>query len=280
MNYCNPEGFRNVISEILARGDIDAFYGWFDGGDTKKGAFEKGVDVYDRVIHPLAEKLLPKGSCVALDLGYGAGTKIQSALKHFDVVYGVDVHEEFDFIFENLQVPKGKEVCLLRGDGTSIPVSSELVDFVYSWAMFCHLGTIDNIKKYLKEIHRVLKPGGVGVLFFTRLIRPKQPQYWKEVELDMKREEEHTDGYREGGPLSRVRTINIVVSMWKMIKLVEEAGFVARKKTASWSEGTPHKMYHGQYGLVIGKPLPIVKDTPKPKSRSKAKKRGLKKREK
>ena len=87
MNYCNPEGFRNEIKELLAKGDLSAFYSWFDGGETKTGAFEKGADVFNRVIYPYAKKYLKgrlrESDVSALDLGYGAGTKILPALNFF-----------------------------------------------------------------------------------------------------------------------------------------------------------------------------------------------------
>jgi len=294
MNYCNPEGFRNEIKKLLAKGDIDAFYRWFGGWATKAASFENGEDIFDRVIFPLAEKLLPEGADTALDLGYGVGTKIEPAFKHFKTVYGVDVHDEAKFVAGNLSVPKGKKLRLIMADGDNIPINKEAVDFVYSWAMFCHVGTIENVEKYLAEIYRVLRPGGVAVLFFTRLMRPKGPQTWKEVEIHMQKEREHIDGYREGGPLSKVRSVNLVLSMWKMSILASAAGFVIEDETASWTDGPTRKLYHGQYGIVLSKPKPKVvatapttstpppappKTAPKPKTSSK-KRGGLKRRKK
>ena len=271
MNYCNPEGFRNEIKELLARGDIDTFYHWFDGGGTKEGAFEKGKDVFARVISPYMYKyrqVKANEKLVALDLGYGAGTKIQAALGPFSTVYGVDVHEEFDFVFDNLNIPKDREVRLLAGDGTTIPVGSTMVDFLYSWSVFGRLGTIKNVEQYLKEIYRVLKPGGVAVLFFVRLLRSGKNQTWGEVEADMVKETTHPTGYREGGPKSKVKSINLVVSMYVMEQLAEAAKFKVLEKTASWSHTVAGRVYHGQYGIVLMKPKlkkavkkPVIKRT-------------------
>ena len=262
MNYCNPEGFRNEIKGLLAKGDIDAFYHWFDGGETRQGAFEKGADVFNRVIFPLAEKHLPEGYNTALHLGYGAGIKIESAFEYFDVVFGIDVHDEAKFVNDNIFIPKGKKLRLIKANGDNIPINQGVVDFVYSWVTLCHVGTVENVQKYLAEIYRVLKPGGVAVLFFTRLIRSKPKQMWTEVEVDMQKETEHIDGYREGGPLSKVRSINLVMSMWKMGLLATAAGFDIEDKTASWDDSPTRKVYHGQYGIVLSKPKP--KEEPKP----------------
>jgi hypothetical protein len=85
-------------------------------------------------------------------------------------------------------------------------------------------------------------------------MRAKAPQTWREVEIHMEQEKEHLDGYREGGPLSKVRSVNLVISMWKMEELVKLFGFVTRKQTASWDDTPEGRRYSGQYGLVIGKP--------------------------
>lgn len=284
MNYCNPEGFRNEIKALLEKGDIDAFYDWFGGWGTKENSFEHGRDIFNRIIFPLAGKLLPEGFTAALDLGYGVGTKIEPAFQHFDVVYGVDVHDEAKFVADNLSVPKGKKLRLVRADGDNIPVNKLCVDFVYSWATFCHVGTIENVRKYLSEIYRVLKPGGIAVIFFSRLMRPKGPQTWREVEAYMQREREHIDGYREGGPLSKVRSVNLVMSMWKMDELSTEAGFTVVERTASWDDGPVRKVYHGQYGIVLRKPSPVTTTAPatttapKPIVKKAAKKKDTKKR--
>jgi SAM-dependent methyltransferase len=259
MNYCNPEGFRNEIKALLKKGDIDAFYHWFDGGETKAGAFEKGADVFHRVIYPYAKKYLKgrlrEGDVTALDLGYGAGTKILTALNFFQKVYGVDVHDEWEFILQSIAVPEGKEVILLTGDGHTIPVGPSEIDFLYSWITFCHVGTIENVESYLGEIYRVLQPGGIAVLFFTRLMRSGKSQTWKEVEADIEMEKA-TEGFREGGPESKVRSINLVMAMWKMDELASRFGFNILDKTASWDDTPSGRVFHGQYGIVIHKPIP------------------------
>ena len=277
MNYCNPEGFRNEIKELLDKGDIDALYHWFDGGVTKEGAFDKGSDVFKRVIRPYADKYLKGRRNVALDLGYGLGTKIQEALHSFPKVYGIDVHDEFDFALENLEVEEGQEVMLLKGDGETLPVSDNEVDFVYSWIVFCHLGTVVNVNKYLWEIMRVLKEGGVAVIFFTRLIRSGNSQSWKEVQLDMEKERSHPMGYREGGPESKVRTISLVMGMQIMKDLAESVGFKFLEETASWDDTKAGRVFHGQYGIVLRKPVAEKPKAITPKKDTKKKDKKTKK---
>ena len=120
MNYCNPEGFRNEIKALVEKGDMDALYHWFDGGETMEGAFEKGADVFNRVIKPYANKYLKGKRHVALDLGYGLGTKIKAAIDAFPKVYGIDVHDEWGLALHGMNLEEDQEVMLLTGDGETL----------------------------------------------------------------------------------------------------------------------------------------------------------------
>ena len=117
---------------------------------------------------------------------------------------------------------------------------------------------MDMVRGYLAEINRVLKPGGVAVVFFSRLMRSQRPQTWDQVSADIEREKENKLGYREGGPKSKVKSISIVISMWKMEEMVKSFGLNVMEKTASWDKEGDNKVFHGQYGIVFQKP-PEVK---------------------
>lgn len=265
-NYCNPEGFKNEIRSLWEKGNIDAFYDWFDGGLTREGAFEKGEDVFNRVIFPFANKYIGKQlkkGATALDLGYGAGTKVQAATNFFKKVIGVDVHDLEEDMIKGIEPKADCEIDLIKSDGHTIPVGENEVDFLYSWVVFCHLGTIDNVRSYLREIHRVLNPSGIAVLYFTRLIRSKNYQTIQEVDADMAKELSHPTGYREGGPESKVRTINLVMSMAVMEDLSQSYGFEILEKTVNWSNSPQGKVYHGQHGIVLRKPAPKKRKAPK-----------------
>jgi hypothetical protein len=116
-----------------------------------------------------------------------------------------------------------------------------------------HFGTLDNTSNYLAEINRVLKPGGVGVVFFSRMLRSAVSQTWDQVLADIEKEEEGP-GYREGGPLTRVRGVNIQMTMWKMKELVNNAGFNILDITASSHVINNRRYFFGQYGIIFRKP--------------------------
>jgi len=259
MNYCNPEGFRNEIKLLREQGR-DKFFSWFDGpkgeNETTDAAFEKAEDVFNRLMLPSAKKYLKKlNTKTSLDIGYGSGGQVLAASLYFDKAYGLDVHEEADFVMEELNKRgiKDEEVELVVGDGKTIPLPEESIDFVHSWVTFMHLGTVENIRNYLKEVYRVMKPGGVGVVFFSRMLRSALHQPWSEVLKDIEKEKEGP-GYREGGPKTKVRGINIQMSMWYMEDLAKSTGFDLLDRTGSWDMIHKRRYFFGQYGIVFRKP--------------------------
>jgi hypothetical protein len=120
------------------------------------------------------------------------------------------------------------------------------------------------VRRYMEEIYRVLTPGGVGVIYFPRLIKSRKEQSWKEVQADMEKEKGHSLGYREGGFSSKVKSIAIVISMWKMEEIIFRSGFTLLEKTASWDRVGKRLIHHGQYGVAFQKPkLEEDKQVPK-----------------
>lgn len=98
---------------------------------------------------------LCKGKKV-LDIACGTGYGSNIMAKVAESVVGVDIDKA---AVENAQrVYKATNLSYIHGDGTTIPLADESVDVVVSFE------TIEHIVEYhhfLKEIHRVLKKGGV-----------------------------------------------------------------------------------------------------------------------
>ena len=60
---------------------------------------------------------------------------------------------------------------LVKTEGARLPVGSEHVDCVYSFIVLQHVETYAVFKRYFEETYRVLKPGGLAVLYFARRYR-------------------------------------------------------------------------------------------------------------
>ena len=143
--------------------------------------------------HLLRSRGLKDGHLV-VDVGCGSG-RLACQLAPFpdlryigcDVVprlleYADDLCERPDWRFE-------------ATNGTSIPCDSGIADFVCFFSVFTHLGQED-IYRYFREAHRVLKPGGLMVMSFLEF---RVASHWATfiASVDQTREDHHLNQFIE-----------------------------------------------------------------------------------
>lgn len=114
-------------------------------------------------IHSEAQFTCHKGKKI-LEIGVGAGTDhLQWARAGADC-HGVDLTQAaIDTTTARLKL-HGLTSNLQRHDAETLPFPDESFDIVYSWGVIHHS---EDPTKIIKEIHRVLKPGGqfIGMLY-------------------------------------------------------------------------------------------------------------------
>ena len=248
---CSPEGFAKTVKELTTKGR-DKFFTWFDGGGTVDGAFNKAEGIFLNLIYPHFLKYRENDpiDSISLDIGYGGGGQVLAATKFFNYALGVDVHGEKEYVIKELVNRSSPNYVLFQTNGMDLqPIMTGHVDFVHSWVTLIHVGYIEVVKSYISECFRVLRPGGVGVLFFSRLVRSKQMQTEKEWFADLEEEKEHPIGYIERGTWMAVNTVNLKISMWWMVDELERQRFTIMKGVCSNSDG----FFHGQQGVVFKK---------------------------
>lgn len=97
----------------------------------------------------------------ALEIGCGPGRLLAPMTEHFGEVHGVDVSDEMLALArKRLADAPGARFHLVSGDNLA-PVEDNSIDFVYSYTVFQHIPSRDAVMNYLREAHRVLKPGGI-----------------------------------------------------------------------------------------------------------------------
>jgi SAM-dependent methyltransferase len=248
-------GFREAISEA-ARQHEDAFFGWFDHAKDKEASFVRGSwDFLWHIARPLAPYLTQPETKTALEIGHGGGRLLAAASRCFQFVIGVDIHGENDKVHQALRERGVRNAQLVKTEGTVLPVGAAHVDCVYSFIVLQHVETYRVFTRYVEETFRVLKPGGLAVLYFARRYR------WsfnrasgllyamdRLIEPLLLRQ-----GYEEVP--APVNSTNLRVSLGHASALARTIGFdvlhalVSRRRVPDGAA-----LYGGQHGLVLRKP--------------------------
>ena len=112
----------------------------------------------------------------ALEIGCGPGRLMLPLSRELGRVYGVDVSEEMIAIARrNLAEAPNAEARVATGvDLQGFDDGS--IDFCYSYAVFQHIPEREFVLSYLREVVRVLRPGGLMKLQFNSLPRTDTPR--------------------------------------------------------------------------------------------------------
>jgi SAM-dependent methyltransferase len=105
--------------------------------------------------------MLPPGRRV-LEIGYGSGVAFLNLAQRFSEIHGIDLHERGDEVARSFECA-GLRPQLRRGDVRELPYPDGHFDAALAISIHEHLQPGDQIPA-LREIARVLKPGGVYVV--------------------------------------------------------------------------------------------------------------------
>jgi ubiquinone/menaquinone biosynthesis C-methylase UbiE len=120
------------------------------------------------------------GKNTLLELGCGTGRQTQFFAEVFDKVIAVDCSESM--------VKKGKErvphsnIDWKVGNGENLEgiVEDESIDIAYTFIVLQHMKD-EQVKNYMKDIYRVLKPGGYILFQLPKYDKHKEPQAFGDV---------------------------------------------------------------------------------------------------
>jgi len=117
----------------------------------------------------------------ALEIGCGPGRLIKPLSAHFGEIHGVDVSDEMIRLARE-RLADIRHAHFHVNDGATLEqFADESFDFVYSYAVFQHIPSRDVVLEYMREIRRVLKPGGVFHGQFNGFQRSDNPDTWTGV---------------------------------------------------------------------------------------------------
>lgn len=102
-----------------------------------------------------------------LELGCGAGRMTHSFAKRFERVYAFDLSREM--LAHAREIHSGKSNILwLLGNGADLAcVQSDSMDLVFSYLVLQHLPAEPLVLRYIREIVRVVRPGGAFLFQFN-----------------------------------------------------------------------------------------------------------------
>ncbi len=107
-----------------------------------------------------------------LEIGGGMGTDLAQFATHGAFVTYFDLsNHHMKLARENFRL-RGLQACFIQGDAESLPFEVNSYDLVYSNGVLHH---IPNTSGVIKEIHRVLKPGGKAIIM---VYAQNSKHYW------------------------------------------------------------------------------------------------------
>lgn len=145
---------------------------------TPESFFESGEEDYQRLVAPVIDRCgwETQGKAM-LELGCGAGRMTRSFAAHFSRVYAFDISTEMLGHAKAL-FPEASNVDWILGNGTDLAgLGDESVDFAFSYIVLQHMPEPSFAARYIREMLRVLKPGGLFLFQFNSL--PKMTMNWK-----------------------------------------------------------------------------------------------------
>jgi SAM-dependent methyltransferase len=162
MTALSPEGLTRAMRhdwDERARENA-RYYICTDLPADEQGFFASGSEDYDRLVRPfLAQQGLNPAQKVALEIGCGIGRMTWCFAQEFAEVIGLDISPEMIEKARSFHWPSAR---FMVGTGMDLDgIESESIHFVFSYIVLQHIPDRNIILNYIREIARVLRPGGL-----------------------------------------------------------------------------------------------------------------------
>lgn len=146
--------------------DLVEFLNWFDTTSSVEDTISVAKrDWYYRFVSHVHFDEVAKGR--SLEIGFGGGRLVAQAAKYFNEAAGVDIHQGFENTKRFLALQNCENYRLVhRSDIESLENGS--VDFVYSFIVFQHFDSVEEVDFYLSHIERLLNEEGVAHIYYGK----------------------------------------------------------------------------------------------------------------
>jgi SAM-dependent methyltransferase len=132
-----------------------------------------GEEDFARLVAPALERgRISASGKVMIELGCGAGRMTRSFARRFERVYAFDVSQEMLHRARQIH-PHQDNVLWLLGNGADLScVRTGAADFIFSYLVLQHLPSKALVLQYVREMLRILKPGGAFLFQFNGGLAP------------------------------------------------------------------------------------------------------------
>lgn len=157
-------------ADDAASSDDKTFHSWFDTvGDEHEAIANGAIDFFHRIYAPGIHDLLGdvrQSSC--LEIGYGGGRLLAHAASVFQHAYGVDIlSAAARDRTETFLLSQGRQNCtLMHRDELLSAVAPKSIKFAYSFIVFQHFASVDEVTFYVDALDRLLTDDGCAMVFF------------------------------------------------------------------------------------------------------------------
>lgn len=134
----------------------------------------RGVEEYVQNDEVLREAVGDFDNKVILEIGSGAGRMTEFLAEIYKEVYGIDIAENLIHIAQE-RLKHRDNVTLTVTEGSTIPLPDNSVDVIFSYLSLQFMPNRETLARYIKEMERVMKKGGVGKI---HLRTGQEPRKW------------------------------------------------------------------------------------------------------
>lgn len=140
---------------------------------TEEEFFASGVVDVQRIVHPVLERLSVKAAQSDMaELGCGAGRMTRAFANQFRSVTAIDISEEMQQRAKSYLSQFSNVRWVLVEGVTLAPIDSSSLDFVFSYMVLQHYPNAELIAASIREMIRILRPGGSFLFHFNGSHRP------------------------------------------------------------------------------------------------------------
>jgi SAM-dependent methyltransferase len=216
---------------------------------TDEEFFESGrQNVRDEILTDLGNICQGKDpkQMTVVEIGCGEGRITRALAEVFGDVYGVDVSGEMIARAKTALADVGN-AHVYRNNGTDLRVLGDVqADFAFSYIVFQHIPSHEVIYNYVREVHRLLRPGGLFKFQVQgSLVDLEQPGAAEAGTGPVA----ETVAVAETGPVVAdreqiVRTDELATDTWRgvhftdaeAVRMAEECGFEARYRIGAGTQ--------------------------------------------